>query len=153
MLRTFLIKTKQNVRFIFNAQCCPQIEGQFVVNTHALHNAHLIRRELPHLTQPVPRYDEHCRIKKHRQWAEGLRVSGPAKRAATTVKANATRQKNKDKAQQQKAKETQATIITASGLSPEGLIIWLFSDIDSILVDHLSSHNHFCIRFTSGSQK
>ncbi|KAF7773556.1 hypothetical protein Agabi119p4_5723 [Agaricus bisporus var. burnettii] len=116
----FDIVPTNSIQFIFNAQCCPGVEGQFVVNTHALHNAHLVRRELPQLTRPIPKYDERQRVKEHGRWAEELRVSGPAKRAATTVKANATRQKNKDEADQRSAKEAQATAATMSGLDLPG---------------------------------
>jgi hypothetical protein len=81
------------VLFNFNAQkihnIAPMGSGQppehrlgdlFVINTHAIHNSHLIRHTLsPVLTKPIPLYDEATRLEKHNEWASGLRVTGPAK--------------------------------------------------------------------------
>ncbi|KAF7777799.1 hypothetical protein Agabi119p4_3871 [Agaricus bisporus var. burnettii] len=97
--------------FIFNAQqllATPTRSGQpqfedshlddsYVLNLHALHNSHLIRRILPRaLTRPIGLYDDATRLNKHNEWASGLRVTGPAKRKATQLKSAATKQKNKD---------------------------------------------------------
>ncbi|KAF8064464.1 hypothetical protein FPV67DRAFT_1672161 [Lyophyllum atratum] len=73
---------------------------RYILNMHALHNAHLIRKVLPrHLTAPTPyRADQ---LVFHKELAAGLRVTGPAKRAASQAKAKATRERNKAaKAQQ-----------------------------------------------------
>lgn len=71
----------------------------FVINMHALHNAHLIRETLPRdLTKPVPVFNAVQRQSKHNQWAKYLRVTGPAKRKAAKEKAAATRKKNKARA-------------------------------------------------------
>jgi hypothetical protein len=63
---------------------------------HALHNADLLRETLPRtLTAPIPYFAD--RDTKHREFAALLRVSGPAKRAATAKKSKETREKNKAK--------------------------------------------------------
>jgi hypothetical protein len=68
---------------------------QFILNLHALHNAHLIREVLPRsLTAPIPYLED--RVASHARFAAQLRETGPAKRAATKAKANATRQRNKE---------------------------------------------------------
>ncbi|KAJ3565255.1 hypothetical protein NP233_g7745 [Leucocoprinus birnbaumii] len=88
------------VQFIFNTQSvCGEgnlSESGLVINLHALHNAHLLRRALPrHLTQPVPLYSAEERSQIHAEWAAKLRIRGPAKRQAAKEKAAATRAKNK----------------------------------------------------------
>ncbi|KAJ7483970.1 hypothetical protein B0H11DRAFT_2416152, partial [Mycena galericulata] len=66
----------------------------FFINMHALHNAHLLRETLPRdLTAPVPFFLD--RETKHGEFADLVRVSGPAKRAATAKKSRETREKNK----------------------------------------------------------
>ncbi|EKM75140.1 hypothetical protein AGABI1DRAFT_103088 [Agaricus bisporus var. burnettii JB137-S8] len=97
------VVSSKAVLFIFNAQQFPpmpinrQLEDLCVLNLHALHNSHLIRRALPRaLTEPVRLYDDATRLNKHNEWASGLRVTGPAKRKATQMKSAATKQKNKD---------------------------------------------------------
>ncbi|KAI0309904.1 hypothetical protein OF83DRAFT_1088741 [Amylostereum chailletii] len=66
----------------------------YLVNMHALHNAALIQETLPRtLTAPLQYF--HDREAKHAAFAAELRISGPAKRAATTAKAQATRAKNR----------------------------------------------------------
>jgi len=58
----------------------------FVINTHAFHNAHLIRAVLPRdLTAPVPYAVD--RRSHHDQIAQELRVTQKAKRKAATGKA------------------------------------------------------------------
>ncbi|KAJ7502025.1 hypothetical protein B0H11DRAFT_1622565, partial [Mycena galericulata] len=50
----------------------------FFINMHALHNAHLIRETLPRdLTAPIPFFLD--RGTKHGEFADLVRVSGPAK--------------------------------------------------------------------------
>ncbi|KAI0349085.1 hypothetical protein OH77DRAFT_1432380 [Trametes cingulata] len=68
----------------------------FLINTHALHNAALLRRHLPRsLLCPLPLYED--RPERHRELATSLRVTEALKRAETQKKRAATRQK---KAQQ-----------------------------------------------------
>ncbi|KAJ6536221.1 hypothetical protein B0H19DRAFT_1213746 [Mycena capillaripes] len=65
----------------------------YFLNMHGLHNAELIRDTLPRsLTAPIPYFED--RTAKRREFAALLRVSGPAKRAATQKKAKETREKN-----------------------------------------------------------
>ncbi|KAF5384429.1 hypothetical protein D9615_003465 [Tricholomella constricta] len=67
---------------------------RYLLNTHALHNAHLIRETLPRsLTAPIP-YKTN-RIHFHEGLAATLRVTGPAKRAASQAKAKETRDRKK----------------------------------------------------------
>ncbi|KAJ7083339.1 hypothetical protein B0H15DRAFT_785013 [Mycena belliarum] len=71
-------------------------EQRFILNLHALHNAHLIRGVLPRsLTAPIPYLQD--RIASHSRFAAQLRLSGPAKRAETRAKTQATRTVNKQK--------------------------------------------------------
>jgi hypothetical protein len=67
-------------------------EPRFLVNLHALHNAHLIHKVLLHeLTRPIPILgDEATCAKKHSEWAKGLQVSRPLKWQAVKDKAAAT---------------------------------------------------------------
>ncbi|KAJ7448863.1 hypothetical protein B0H11DRAFT_1743965, partial [Mycena galericulata] len=68
----------------------------FILNMHALHNAHLIREVLPRqLVAPIPYLTD--RRATHDRFAEQLRVSGPAKRAAIQAKARATKETNKQR--------------------------------------------------------
>ncbi|KAJ7441176.1 hypothetical protein B0H11DRAFT_1933111 [Mycena galericulata] len=73
-------------------------DSRFLLNMHALHNAHLVREILPrHLTKPKPCFPDRCA--KHDEFAAKLREIGPAKRAQAQAKAQATKLKNKkDKA-------------------------------------------------------
>jgi len=58
----------------------------FVINTHAFHNAHLIRSILPRdLTAPIPYTAD--RRSHHDQIAQKLRVGQDSKRKATALKA------------------------------------------------------------------
>ncbi|KAJ6617842.1 hypothetical protein B0H10DRAFT_1796504 [Mycena sp. CBHHK59/15] len=69
-------------------------DNRFHLNMHALHNAHLIRETLPrHLTEPKPFFTD--RRAKHNEFAAVLREIGPAKRAETAAKTQATKQRNK----------------------------------------------------------
>jgi hypothetical protein len=66
----------------------------YFINLHALHNAHLLRDTLPrNLTAPVPYFTD--RQQKREEFAALVRVSGPAKRAATAKKSKETREKKK----------------------------------------------------------
>ncbi|KAJ7813532.1 hypothetical protein B0H14DRAFT_2376772, partial [Mycena olivaceomarginata] len=73
-------------------------DNRFILNMHALHNAHLIRETRPrHLTAPKPCFTN--RRAKHNEFAATLREIGPAKRAETVAKTQATKQRKKqDKA-------------------------------------------------------
>ncbi|KAH6868945.1 hypothetical protein BKA70DRAFT_1491597 [Coprinopsis sp. MPI-PUGE-AT-0042] len=69
-------------------------EGCYILNMHALHNAHLIRKTLPrHLVQPIPYFSDSASHRKDA--AARLRVIGPQKRANTRKKAQETRARNK----------------------------------------------------------
>ncbi|KAJ6605732.1 hypothetical protein B0H10DRAFT_2195453 [Mycena sp. CBHHK59/15] len=66
----------------------------YFINMHALHNAHLLRDTLPRdLTAPIPCFPD--RDTQRNEFAALLRVSGPAKRAATAKKSRETREKKK----------------------------------------------------------
>ncbi|KAJ7769297.1 hypothetical protein B0H16DRAFT_1660998 [Mycena metata] len=70
-------------------------EQVFILNMHALHNAYLIREILPRaLTAPIPYLQD--RVASHHRFAAQLRETGPAKRAATQAKTQATKAKNKE---------------------------------------------------------
>lgn len=73
--------------------------SRFILNTHGLHNAHLVRETLPrHLTAPKPCFVD--RRAKHHQFAAALREVGPEKHAQAIAKGQATKAKNKqDKAE------------------------------------------------------
>jgi len=76
-------------------------EIKYFINFHALHNANLIREALPQsIIQPQPRFPD--RRKKHDELAASLRITGPAKRAATAAKTADTRTRKK----QQENRET-----------------------------------------------
>ncbi|KAJ7133713.1 hypothetical protein C8R43DRAFT_895024 [Mycena crocata] len=68
-------------------------DTRFIVNTHAFHNANLLRKALPvALTKPRPLFAD--RRRRHDELAVALAVTQKAKRAATQEKAAATREKN-----------------------------------------------------------
>ncbi|KAJ7659002.1 hypothetical protein B0H17DRAFT_1163196 [Mycena rosella] len=69
-------------------------EQRFILNMHALHNAHFLREVLPRvLTAPISYLQD--RVASHHRFAAQLRETGPAKRAETQAKTKATRAKNK----------------------------------------------------------
>ncbi|KII82864.1 hypothetical protein PLICRDRAFT_120152 [Plicaturopsis crispa FD-325 SS-3] len=69
-------------------------DSRFLLNMHALHNAHLIRSTLPRsLTEPKPYFQD--RRAKHDEFATKLRITGPEKRAETAKKAQITRERNR----------------------------------------------------------
>ena len=60
---------------------------RFIINTHAFHNAHLIRASLPRsLIAPIPLYQD--RQSKHFTIAEGFRAAQEAKRTANKARKN-----------------------------------------------------------------
>lgn len=70
---------------------------RFIINTHSLHNGHLLRYSLPRdLTRPTPNRTFEERREFHKRISVELQVSGPARRAETQAKARTTRQQNKD---------------------------------------------------------
>ncbi len=59
---------------------------RFIINTHAFHNAHLLRATLPRsLVAPIPLYQD--RQAKHNEIAGKLRISQESKRATAKVRA------------------------------------------------------------------
>ncbi|KAL6301131.1 hypothetical protein BKA93DRAFT_701737, partial [Sparassis latifolia] len=55
-------------------------DSRFIINTHALHNSHLLRRCLPcALTAPRPLIEN--RVKWHAELASGVRINRDKKRA------------------------------------------------------------------------
>lgn len=68
---------------------------QFILNTHALHNAALLRKFLPrYLTVPRPLYPD--RQKWHDELGAVLTVTQAEKKAETVRKAAETRRKRKE---------------------------------------------------------
>jgi hypothetical protein len=68
-------------------------DEHFVINMHAMHNAHLIRRVLPRdLIRPRHLYKN--RVKRHHEMSKGMHSAQTQKRAETVAKAQATRAKN-----------------------------------------------------------
>ena len=85
-------ETEQTVKSIYHED-----DKHFVVNTHALHNATLLRKFLPrNLTAPKPLYND--REAKHHEIAAKLRVTQAEKRARTAAKRKATQDAKKKKA-------------------------------------------------------
>jgi hypothetical protein len=69
-------------------------DDHFVVNIHALHNAHLLRKALPRqLVQPTPLYQD--RYQHHATQAHQLRLLQTGKRDEKNRKSQATREANK----------------------------------------------------------
>ncbi|KAF7975164.1 hypothetical protein HWV62_10347 [Athelia sp. TMB] len=70
-------------------------DSRFFLNMHALHNADIIRETLPRSqTKPIPYFAD--RKSEHARSAAALRVTGPAKRAASAAKSAATRLRSKE---------------------------------------------------------
>ncbi len=64
---------------------------RFVINTHAFHNAHLLRATLPRsLVAPIPLHQN--REAKHHEIAASLRVTQESKRKATKVRSEQKKQ-------------------------------------------------------------
>lgn len=75
---------------------------RFIINSHAFHNAHLLRATLPRfLIAPIPVYQD--REAKHKDIACGLRATQDAKRIATKVRATQKKQEAKDNAENRDA--------------------------------------------------
>lgn len=69
---------------------------RFVINTHAFHNAHLLRATLPRsIIVPIPLYQD--RGGKHNELAENLRSTLESKRTATKARAVQKKQEALDK--------------------------------------------------------
>ncbi|KAJ7870959.1 hypothetical protein B0H14DRAFT_3571865 [Mycena olivaceomarginata] len=69
-------------------------ESRFLLNTHTLHNSHLVRETLPRsLTAPKPCFVD--RRAKHSEFAATLQAVGPEKRAQATARGQATKARNK----------------------------------------------------------
>ena len=82
-------ETEQTVKSI-----CHEDDKHFVVNTHALHNATLLRKFLPrNLTALKPLYND-CEA-KHHEIAAKLRVTQAEKRTCTAAKQKATQDAKK----------------------------------------------------------
>ena len=59
---------------------------RFVINTHAFHNAHLLRKALPrHLVVPIPLLQD--RKAKHNELAQSLQTVRTVKQTANKVRA------------------------------------------------------------------
>ncbi|KAI0069917.1 hypothetical protein K474DRAFT_1654465 [Panus rudis PR-1116 ss-1] len=70
---------------------------RWLLNMHALHNSHLIRRVLPRSLW-APKHYLQNRSERHKEIAAALRISRPQKRAATAAKrAETMRRKKADK--------------------------------------------------------
>lgn len=71
-------------------------DGHYIVNTHGLHNSHLLRKILPRdLIRPKPLHTD--RFAHHAEIAVGLRVSQAEKRVRTEAKRKATMEARKKK--------------------------------------------------------
>jgi hypothetical protein len=69
----------------------------YLINMHALHNAHFLRSTLPcSLTIPIPFHDDNARQQAHASLANNLHISGDARHAATMAKASHTHELKKN---------------------------------------------------------
>lgn len=81
-------ETDQNQDFIEHRPL-----ARFLLNTHAFHNAHLIREVVPrHLTRPIPYVED--RKSHHHRIASILRASQNSKRAVNAAKAADRQEEN-----------------------------------------------------------
>ncbi|KII82606.1 hypothetical protein PLICRDRAFT_120554, partial [Plicaturopsis crispa FD-325 SS-3] len=104
-------------------------DDTYLVNIHALHNAHLIRETLPrHLTMPKPYLANRRTI--HDELAEKLRIIGPAKRAESAAKAQATRERNK-LAKQQKEQDARDAEHSVARNTDANRVARIFASEDS----------------------
>ena len=61
-----------------------QLTAHFIINTHAFHNAHILRSTLPrYLVLPIPLHQD--RQAKHIEIAGNLRVAQETKRTAKDI--------------------------------------------------------------------
>jgi hypothetical protein len=82
------VSSGRNVQFVEHVE-----DEHFIVNMHAMHNAHRIRRVLPReLIRPRHLYQD--RTARHHAIAATLHVQMVKKRAETAAKTKATRAKN-----------------------------------------------------------
>ena len=66
---------------------------RFVINTHAFHNAHLLRNTLPHhLVAPIPLLQD--RKAKHNELAQSLQAARTVKQTANKVRAEQKKNKS-----------------------------------------------------------
>ena len=71
---------------LFESHIEHQPVEQFIINTHAFHNAHLLRKILPrHLIAPVPLFQD--RKAKHNELARSLQAVRTVKQTANKVRA------------------------------------------------------------------
>lgn len=90
-------------------------DDHFVLNTHGLHNAHLLRKVMPRtLTEPKPLYED--RKMHHFELARRLRAEQGDKRKATQAKRKATLEANKAK-KAAKQKEIESAQNQGSGMT------------------------------------
>lgn len=83
-------------------------DTRFVINTHALHNATLLRKFLPrYLTVPRPLFPN--RHQRHTDIAVNVAAQQQAKRAVTKAKTAATKLRNKE-AKEARANQTRGDI-------------------------------------------
>ena len=69
--------------------------GRYIINTHAIHNAHLVRAAIPrHLTRPVPLFLD--RKQEHERIASNYRKKQGAKREANKLKSEARKRKREE---------------------------------------------------------
>jgi ribosomal protein L14E/L6E/L27E len=83
-------------------------DAHFVINMHAMHNAHRVRRVLPReLIRPRHLYEN--RVSRHHEMSKAMHAAQTQKRAETQAKAQATRAKNAAKKAAEKEAEMRGT--------------------------------------------